>query len=113
MTIHHYDLNPHPFDLIKQQKKVYELRLYDQKRRLIAPLDLIEFTNNETQETLVVEVVSLHIFNNFQELFAYFPHREFGYENSDSQHYLDMLEYYPLNRQNHTQVVAIKIRLIS
>ena len=40
-------LNPDPFRAIKSGQKIYELRLFDEKRRLIAPGDVIEFTNTD------------------------------------------------------------------
>lgn len=111
MTTHHYDLNPHPFKLIKEGKKIYELRLYDEKRRQLKIGDIIEFTNNESGHKISVKIDSLHIFNTFKELYDYFPATNFGYEEGEKASHLDMLEYYSLLRQENNQVVAIKIHL--
>lgn len=113
MTLHKYDLNPGPFNNIKSGNKIYELRLYDERRRLLKPDDQIEFTNNVTGEKLNVIVESLHIFENFQTLYEYIPQTLYGYKTSSSTAYLDMLEYYPLEKQRKYPALAIKIRLIS
>lgn len=112
MALYYYDLNPEPFDLIRTGKKIYELRLYDERRRGLQPGDTIEFTNNITGEKLVVRVESLHIFKNFKDLFDYLPQEDFGYERYNAQAYLDMLAYYPLERQLKFPALAIKISLI-
>ena len=113
MTLHKLDLRPGPFKLIKQGLKTFELRLYDAKRRLIRPYDSIEFFNLESEEELVVRVESLHIFNNFEELFKAINFADLGYQKEEEISYKDMLQYYPLSRQKNNKVVAIKITLIN
>lgn len=110
-TLHRYDLNPKPFQMIRNQSKLYELRLYDEKRRLIHPNDEIEFTNNVSNETIRVKVISLHIFNNFKELYDYLDPYLLGYEKDEVADYHDMEEYYPPEKQKKYKVVAIKIAL--
>lgn len=110
-TLHRYDLNPTPFEMIRNQTKRYELRLYDEKRRLIHPNDEIEFTNNVTKETIRVNVISLHIFNHFKELYEYLDPHLLGYEKDEVADYHDMEEHYPSEKQKNSKVVAIKIAL--
>jgi len=113
VTLHKLDLRPEPFKLIKHGKKIFELRLYDQRRRLIQPLDRIEFSNRETEEKLLVSVESLHIFNNFKELYTAINSVDLGYQQDEEISYKDMQQYYPLASQNNNKVVAIKITLIN
>ena len=55
--MHHMNLNPDPYEMIKNGKKTIELRLYDEKRRKIRPSDEIVFTNTATGETLRTRVL--------------------------------------------------------
>ena len=59
MATHFMNLKPSPFNSIKAGKKDVEMRLYDDKRRLITPNDLIVFTNEESKETLVINISGL------------------------------------------------------
>lgn len=111
MTLHKLDLRPLPFQAIKNKNKIYELRLYDERRRNILPGDELEFTNTITQEKLCVRVVSLHIYNNFEELYQSISPRFLGYEKDEIASASDMEQYYPKARQNAYKVVAIKISL--
>ena len=56
--IHQMKLRPVPFSQIRDGIKTVELRLHDEKRRLIRPGDRITFTQTETGETLTVRVKS-------------------------------------------------------
>ncbi len=66
---HYMRLNPEPFELIKSGKKTVELRLLDEKRRLLQIGDEIEFmsTSDNTQH-IFCRVTQLHRFNSFKEL---------------------------------------------
>ena len=57
--IHQMKLRPVPFSQIRDGIKTVELRLHDEKRRLIRPGDRITFTQTETGETLTVRVTAL------------------------------------------------------
>lgn len=111
VTLHKLDLRPTPFSLIKTGKKKFELRLYDKRRRGILPGDVIEFTNQTSGEKLAVNVVSLHIFNDFKQLYQSLNPLTLGYEVGEDVSYKDMEQYYPQERQRAYKVVAIKITL--
>lgn len=64
--IHEMRLNDKPFNLIKQGTKNIELRLYDEKRKLLNEKDIIVFKNRSTDEELKVEVIKLHKYPNFK-----------------------------------------------
>lgn len=50
--IHKMNLNPEPFGMILSGQKTIELRLNDEKRKLIKVGDRIEFTQTETGKKL-------------------------------------------------------------
>ena len=51
---HEMKLNNGPYVNIKNGTKTIELRLNDEKRQLLKIKDLIEFTNRETLEKMLV-----------------------------------------------------------
>ena len=53
---HEMKLNNGPFEQIKNGTKTIELRLNDEKRQLLKPNDLIEFTNRSNGEKLLVKI---------------------------------------------------------
>lgn len=109
---HYMRLQDDPFKKIQAGTKTFELRLYDEKRKQVKVCDEIEFENLETGENLVVRVVSLHIFANFEELYATLPLLKCGYsaESVGIAHYSDMEKYYSLQEQKHHGVIGIEIQ---
>lgn len=115
MKNHIMNLNPSPFEMIQEGNKTIELRLYDEKRKLISVGDVITFTNTaDSDDTLCVKVIDLYIFNSFDELYKSVPLMECGYtkENIDTASPCDMEKYYSKEMQQRYGVVAIKISLI-
>ncbi len=110
---HSMRLNAKPFEMIKNGDKTIELRLYDEKRRLIKIGDEIEFVN-ALGERLICEVLALHVFNSFQELYQTLPLLQCGYTKGDiaTASYTDMNEYYSLDEQQKYGVVGIEIERI-
>ena len=109
---HEMKLHNDPFNSIKDGSKTIEMRLYDDKRRLINTGDVIEFTNRSTQEKICVEVLHLHTFNNFEELYNNFDKNLLGYKETDIANPNDMNIYYSKEEQDKYGVVGIEIRLI-
>lgn len=111
---HYMNLASEPFDQIALGKKTIELRLYDKKRRMIKAGDLIEFTNLSDHRHLTVKVAALYIFDSFAELYKKLPLLKCGYTEQNIQYAKpeDMLEYYPLEKQNQYKSVGIEIELI-
>ena len=106
-------LHLQPFEMIKNGDKIYELRLYDEKRRQINLYDTIVFTNKNGEE-LKVKVIGLHKFSSFKELYQALPLEKCGYlkEELATASYTDMLEYYSISEQEKYGVLAIEISLI-
>ena len=55
--IHELRLHNGPFEKIKNGTKTIEIRLYEEKRKLIRENDIIEFTNRSTNEKIRTKVL--------------------------------------------------------
>ena len=110
-VVHSMNLNPTPFEMIKSGEKTIELRLWDEKRKRIAPGDTIVFTNTATGETLTKTVVKLHRFANFEELYQQLPLLQCGYTEEDIHTASpdDMAQYYSPEQQSRYGVVGIEL----
>lgn len=111
--LHNMKLNPAPFEMIKSGQKTIELRLYDDKRQLIKIGDEIIFTNTATEETIHTQVLNLHRFDSFAELYKSLPLLKCGYtsENVGSATPADMEGYYSVEEQKRLGVVGIELYL--
>ena len=111
---HEMSLRPGPFAKIADGSKRYELRLHDEKRRLITIGDTITFTCTADERTVEVRVTALLPFATFAELYAALPLTECGYtvvsaKDADPR---DMETYYPPEKQAQYGVLAIKVERI-
>lgn len=112
--IHFLNLRPSPFSLIANGTKTIELRLLDEKRKLISVGDTLVFQNtDDPSSTLSCEVKKLHIFANFEELYASLPLDKCGYlpHEIDSATPKDMEIYYSAEKQSQYGVIGIEIAL--
>lgn len=111
---HYMKLHPQPFSMIRSGKKIYELRLLDEKRRKIAPGDTLVFTNTESGEQIPCSVKNLHIFASFEQLYRALPLDRCGYlpEELFRASPADMEAYYATDEQKLYGVVGIEIELI-
>ena len=111
-TLHCMKLQKEPFEMIKSGKKIYELRLFDEKRKLIKVNDKIEFTSTISGEKLIAIVEDVLVFSSFYELYSSLSPLEIGYDvhNYKSASHLDMGRYYKEEEQKLYGVVAIKIK---
>ena len=109
---HFMKIAPEPFDMIVDEVKTYELRLYDEKRQKIHPGDVISFesTGDETDVWKVL-VKGLHVFDSFAELYRSLPLLKCGYtpDNVENADPADMDRYYPPEEQQKYRVVAIEL----
>ena len=109
---HTMQLQPVPFEMIKNGTKTIELRLFDEKRRKIRIGDTIVFVPaGQCAETLEVVVTGLFVFDSFAELYNALPLLECGYteEDIDTASPEDMDLYYSKEAQQKYGVVGIKI----
>lgn len=110
--IHEMKLNDEPFTLIKVGTKVIELRLNDEKRRKLAVGDKIEFTNRDTNEKIMTEVIKLHNYQSFEELYKHFDKISLGYAEDEIADPKDMEQYYPQDKQEKYGVLGIEIKVL-
>lgn len=108
---HNMKLNDAPFKAIKNGSKTIELRLYDEKRRKIKIGDTVCFKAKAGATTATVK--ALHVFKNFEELYAALPLDNCGYAPSELQAASpdDMLEYYSKEQIEKYGVVGIEIEI--
>lgn len=108
---HEMSLRPKPFEAIASGRKTYELRLHDEKRRMIRVGDEILFTCTADERTVLTRVTGLHPFTDFAALYAALPLLQCGYtpENVHCADPKDMDAYYPPERQAASGVLGIEI----
>ena len=107
---HEMKLNNGPFKNIKDGTKTIELRLNDKKRQLLKIKDLIEFTNRETLEQMLVEIINLYHYPSFEELYKHFDKVAMGYKEDEEANPKDMEEYYSKEEQEKYGVIGIEIK---
>lgn len=110
--IHKMNLNDSPFQRVKEGTKTIELRLNDEKRELLNIKDYIEFINRTTKEKIFVEIIDLHKYPNFEELYKLFSKIEMGYNEDDIANPKDMEKYYSKEEQEKYGVVGIEMRRV-
>jgi ASC-1-like (ASCH) protein len=105
-------LNPGPFEKITNGNKVIEIRLNDEKRKLLKIGDEIEFQimNDETKKILT-KIIDLSVFPSFKEMFSAFPPQEYGSLSQDE--YTKMYDIYLPEKEKEFGVLAIRIQFIS
>ena len=109
---HRMKLNSAPFELIKSGHKTVEMRLNDEKRKLIKIGDEIEFSSRENGEKMLTRVVNLTKFKDFYELYAHYDKCTLGYTAGEEAHPTDMSQYYSQEDIDKHGVLAIEITLI-
>ncbi len=68
---HDMRLHPAPFAAIRDGKQLYEVRIYDEKRKLVRLGDIIVFSERpELKNTFEAEVSGLLQYRTFRELFT-------------------------------------------
>lgn len=110
--IHELRLHNGPFEKIKSGTKTIEMRLYDEKRKLIKDNDIIEFTNRITGEKIKTKVIRLHLYSSFEKLYSDFDNISLGYDLNEIKDPRDMEKYYTKEEQCKYGVVGIEIELI-
>ena len=102
------------FDLIKNQEKILEGRLNDEKRKSFNIGDTITFYKEpEKKETVDVVILDKFIFKDFEEMSLALDKNDLGFANSTSE---EMINTYRTiyNRENENKygVVIFKIKTI-
>lgn len=113
---HYMKLNPEPFEKIASGRKTIELRLYDEKRKLVRPTDEIVFTHiRNPYRSISVIVDSVITAASFESLFKHISLVDCGYEEREisGSNHLDMNQYYTEDSQNKYGVCGIRFSLNS
>lgn len=112
MITHNMRIKQPYFDMIRSGKKLFELRLYDDKRAKIKPGDRIIFSHtdkNGITTEFPTEVLGLVRARNFNDLFKMLLCEQCGF-NSTEQAITTMEQFYPEDAQRKFGVVAIAIK---
>ena len=112
MVKYEMKLDNGPYTSIKNGTKTIELRLNDEKRQLLRVKDIIEFTNRETLEKMIVEIQNLYRYPSFNELYKHFDKVSMGYDEDDVADPKDMENYYSKEEQEKYGVLGIEIKKV-
>lgn len=110
--LHKMNLWNDSFQKIRNRTKTIEMRLNDEKRQMIKVGDLIEFVNVNDREVIQAEVINLHYYKNFRNLYKHHSNIAIGYDENEQSNYNDMYNYYTKTDIDHYGVVGIEIKII-
>jgi ASC-1-like (ASCH) protein len=111
--LHKMKLFSSGFDRIKSGEKKIEIRLFDEKRKLLKVGDEIEFSNLQgLNEKLIVEILKLERFDTFSDMLDKYPD-ELGLHrfNSKDEWILNIRKFYSAEKENKYGVLAIHIKV--
>lgn len=102
------------FDKIKSGEKTYEVRLNDEKRRMIQVGDIIVLKREPEQvEELFVEVKDLIYFKSFYEMVNTLPLAKVGFAGVKKSDVVNVYhQFYPVEKEQKYGVVAIAVKQI-
>jgi len=96
------------FNLIKSGKKTVEIRLNDEKRQKMKIGSYIEFINNDTNESILCEIVNKKVFESFDEVFNYYKENEIGILKKDINEVISNI--YTKDEIEKNKICAIEVR---
>ena len=109
---HRMNLWNSSFLSIQSGPKTVEMRLNDEKRRLLCVGDTIIFTNVDTKEEMSVKVIKTVVYKDFFELYKHYNKIEIGYTENEIKDPSDMYQYYSKEKIDKYGALAIEIELI-
>lgn len=109
---HILNLHDSPYKAIENGCKTIEMRLNEKKRQCLKAGDYIQFKNRTTEETMIVQIISVSRYSSFDELYNNYDKIELGYESNQEANPNDMGQYYSKEKMAKYGVLAIKIRKI-
>lgn len=103
-----------PFERIKQGTKTLEIRLFDEKRKLIKLDDIIVFSKlPNLDETVSVRVVGLLIYKTFADMIEDTPTACLGYKENEKEYLKgSMYEIYSKKDEQNYGVLGIRVELM-
>ena len=109
---HRMNLWNNSFLAIQSGSKTVEMRLNDEKRRLLCVGDTIIFTNVDTKEEMSVKVIKTVVYKDFFELYKNYNKIQIGYSFDEVEDPADMYNYYSIEEIDKYGALAIEIELI-
>ena len=110
--LHTMKLQKSPFEKIVLGAKTIEIRLNDEKRQLIENGDSIRFLlADDNSQSITTQVINIHHFNSFKELFYFFEPITYGGKTRDE--YIKMYNYYNNEDEEKYGVIGIEIKLLN
>ncbi len=111
--MHNMKVKQNYFDLIKAGIKIYEVRLNDEKRRLIKVGDTITIQREpELIESIDVKVKNLLYFDTFDEMVKVIPLDKIGFNTETPKEVVDTYhKFYSIEEEKLCGVVAIEIEV--
>lgn len=112
--VHEMKLREIYFNKIKNNEKIYEIRLNDEKRRLIDVGDIIIFKKEpELQEVIKTIVKDLIYFDSFKEMISTLPKEKVGFDTEKKENIIDIYhQFYSDEEESKYGVVAIKVEVV-
>lgn len=112
---HIMNLESSVFLKIANGNKTIELRLNDEKRQKIKIGDRIEFRCSELNSVIFAEVIKLHKFSDFEQLYKALPLEKCGYskDNLKTARYTDMEKYYTKSQIKKYGALGIELSKIT
>ncbi|MBP7134142.1 ASCH domain-containing protein [Patescibacteria group bacterium] len=108
--IHSLKLQASPFAKIQAGTKTVEIRLYDEKRKLLTVGDEVEFSlMTDPDQKILTVITELVPFKSFAELFQAFPPESLGVETAGD--WDEMYTYYTKEQEREYGVLGICIKL--
>lgn len=112
MKTHEMRLQAEPYAKIARGEKTVEMRLNDEKRRLLRVGDHIRFVPMQGEGALLTRIVALKDFPDFAALYAACDHRTLGYAPDEPCDPSDMARYYAPDEIARYGTLAITVELI-
>ena len=106
-----YNLTKKYFDLIENKEQTIELRLFDEKRKIIKINDIITFISSETKEELKAKVINLYKAKNFEKLSQIIDIEKTGFKTLEELN-INISEFYTVEKINAFGVIGIEIELL-
>jgi len=108
-TTHTFKLNSEYFDKIKSGEKIYEIRLNDDKRKMVKVNDTIIFQREpKFDDTIEKQVEDLLYFSTFEKLADALPINEIGFTSKEEL--IRVLRGFYKNADDEEDVLAIKLK---
>ncbi|PPA70359.1 ASCH domain-containing protein [Jeotgalibacillus proteolyticus] len=112
---HKMGLYDGPFKSIQENKKEFEVRLNDEKRRKISIGDVIEFVKvPENGEAIKAEVLGLRNYKTFEEMYKDIPFTLFDCEGWTMEEMIEgTYEIYTQEQERKWGTLAIQIKVLN